>query len=401
MTKKTGGKKVVIIVLDGVGAGPAPDSARYGDAGPNTLGHVLERAAASGGFAGLPVLERLGLGNITPLPAILPAHGPLASYGLMRELSAGKDTITGHWEMMGILNTKPFPAFPEGFPPDIITEFEEATGRKVIGNRAASGTAIIEELGARHLNTGELIVYTSADSVFQIAAHTGVVGTGELYGICEKARRLLSGPGKNVCRVIARPFEGTPGSFRRIPEKRKDFPQPPPAETVIDRLAANGVPVFSVGKVAEMFGMRGFTAGTVKTADNRQGMEEIEKLVKNPGQCLIFANLNDFDTLYGHRNDVAGFWRALAEFDSLLGGLLPVLGAEDSLFITADHGNDPTKPGTDHTRELVPVLFMEGRGQRRGPGRDLGVRQGFMDLGATAASMFGIKAPRGESFSLS
>ncbi len=398
--KRKNGKngKAIIIVLDGVGAGPAPDSAQYGDICPNTLGHVLQRAVANGAFAGLPVLEKLGLGNIAPLPAIAPANAPFASYGLMRELSAGKDTITGHWEMMGILNTEPFPTFPEGFPQNIIREFEETSGRKAIGNKAASGTAIIEELGPEHLKTGALIVYTSADSVFQIAAHTAVMGAAELYGICEKARRMMTGPGRNVCRVIARPFEGTPGSFRRIPEKRKDFPQPPPGETVIDMLSANGVPVFSVGKVAEMFDMRGFSAGTVKISGNRQGMEELSKLVKSERQCLIFANLNDFDTLYGHRNDPAGFARALAEFDSLLGGLLPILDAEDSLFITADHGNDPTTPGTDHTRELVPVLFLEGR--RCGAGMDLGVRQGFMDLGATVADIFGIKSPGGKSFYL-
>ncbi len=387
--------KTIIIVLDGVGAGSAPDSSEYGDLSPNTLGHVLERAAGSGGFAGLPVLESLGLGNIAPLTGIKAVHNPLASYGLMRELGAGKDTITGHWEMMGILNTAPFPTFPEGFPADIILEFEEITGRKILGNRAASGTLIIEELGPEHMKTGSPIVYTSADSVFQIAAHIGVIGLKELYSICERARRMLSGPGKNVCRVIARPFEGTPGSFRRIPSKRKDFPFPPPGETVVDRLAAEGVPVFSVGKVAEMFDMRGFSAGTVKTSSNRQGMEEIaKKLVKTEGQGLIFANLNDFDTLYGHRNDPEGFARALAEFDGLLGELLPLIGAEDCLFITADHGNDPTTGGTDHSRELVPLLFMGGEKT----GRHLGVRHGFMDLGATVAQIFGVQCPSGKSF---
>ena len=339
--------KAIIIVLDGVGAGPAPDSAGFGDVAPDTLGHVLSRAASRGGLA-LPVLQRLGLGNIAPLPGVPPSSNPVASFGLMRELSAGKDTVTGHWEMMGILNTSPFPTFPDGFPPDIIQGFEESTGRKALGNRAASGTVIMEELGALHMKTGSPIVYTSADSVFQIAAHTGVIGVEELYGICEKTRRMLSGPGRNVCRVIARPFEGTPGSFRRMPAKRKDFPLPPPGETVIDRLAAAGVPVFSVGKVAEMFDMRGFLAGTVKTSNNRQAMEELTRLVKTERRkCLIFANLNDFDTLYGHRNDPIGFASALAEFDSLIAGFLPLLGPEDYLFITADHGNDPTTPGTD------------------------------------------------------
>ncbi len=383
-------------MLDGVGAGPAPDSSQYGDTDPNTLGHVLQTAASHGGFA-LPVLQRLGLGNISPLPGIIPSHSPLASFGLMRELSAGKDTITGHWEMMGILNTAAFPTFPEGFPADIILAFEEATGmKKVLGNRAASGTVIIEELGAEHMRTGYPIVYTSADSVFQIAAHTGVIGVEELYGICEKARRVLSGPGKNICRVIARPFEGTPGSFKRLSAKRKDFPLPPPEETVIDRLSAKGVPVFSVGKVAEMFDMRGFPAGTVKTSSNRQGMEELSRLVKTNGRCLIFANLNDFDTLFGHRNDPLGFAGALAEFDRMLGEFLPLLNPEDYLFITADHGNDPTTPGTDHSRELVPLLFIGGQK----PGRDLGIRNGFMDLGATAARIFGVQAAAGKSFLL-
>ncbi len=387
--------KTIVIVLDGVGAGPAPDSSAYGDINPNTLGHVLQAAASHGILKknGLPTLERMGLGNILQLAGAAPVQNPVASFGLMRELGAGKDTITGHWEMMGILNTVPFPTFPEGFSPDIIAEFEALIGRKILGSRAASGTMIIEELGEEHLRTGFPIIYTSADSVFQIAAHTGVIGIEELYGMCKTARGMLSGPGKNVCRVIARPFEGTPGGFRRIPSKRKDFPQPPPCVTVIDMLAAKDVPVFSVGKVAEMFDMRGF-AGTVKTSDNRQGMEEIVKLLETDGQCLIFANLNDFDTLYGHRNDPMGFARALIEFDSLLGGLLPILSGEDYLFITADHGNDPTAPGTDHCRELVPLLFMG----RKGPGRDLGLRQGFMDLGATVAQIFGIQSPVGKSF---
>ena len=389
--------KTLIIVLDGVGAGPAPDSSAYGDIDPNTLGHVLKMASKKKEFAGLPTLEKIGLGNIATLSGVARKKNPLASFGLMRELGAGKDTITGHWEMMGILNTVPFPTFPHGFPPGVVKEFEELTGRKVLGNKAASGTKIIEELGTEHIKTGYPIIYTSADSVFQIAAHTEVIGTDELYRICKTAREMLTGPGKNVCRVIARPFEGPPGGFKRISSKRKDFPQPPPAETVIDRLAVKGIPVFSVGKVAEMFDMRGFT-GTVKTGDNRQGMEEITKLMKRPGgDSLIFANLNDFDTLYGHRNDPLGLARALEEFDGLLAGLLPELNREDYLFITADHGNDPTAPGTDHSRELVPLLFMGGGGGGK-PGRDLGVRQGFMDLGATVADIFGVQSPMGKSF---
>ncbi len=381
--------RAIIIVLDGTGAGAAPDSALYNDADANTLGHVAE---AAGGLK-LPSLARLGLGNIMEIKGVPPVSAPAASFGRMRELSAGKDTITGHWEMMDILNETPFPTYPEGFPAHIISEFERRTGRRVLGNKAASGTVIIEELGREHLRTGSPIVYTSADSVFQIAAHVDAVPVEELYRMCRTAREMLVFP-DNVCRVIARPFEGGPEkNFRRISSKRKDFPLPPPGETVIDILAAHGVPVISVGKVAEMFDMRGFAAGA-KTGGNLHGMQEIAKLLERQAHGLIFANLNDFDTLYGHRNDPEGFARALAEFDGWLDGFTSLLGAEDYLFITADHGNDPTTPGTDHSRELVPLLFFN-KGKA---GRDLGLREGFMDLGATVAEIFGVRAPRGKSF---
>ena len=381
--------RALIVVLDGAGAGAAPDSTLYGDAGANTLSHVAE---AAGGLR-LPVLERLGLGNAVRMKGVSPVPASAASYGRMRELSAGKDTITGHWEMMGIYNPAPFPTYPKGFPPRVISEFERRTGKKVLGNRAASGTVIIEELGGEHLRTGCPIVYTSADSVFQIAAHVDVIPVEELYEICRTAREILTAP-DNVCRVIARPFAGATGNFTRISAKRKDFPLPPPEQTVLDMLAAKGVPVFSVGKVAEMFDMRGFTNGTIKTGGNVRGVEEIMKLLRMERTGLIFANLNDFDTLFGHRNDPMGFARALMEFDGLLDGLLPLLGGEDYLFITADHGNDPTTPGTDHSRELVPLLFFS-KGK---PGRDLGLREGFFDLGATVAEIFGVRSPRGESF---
>ncbi len=385
--------RAIVIVLDGVGAGAAPDAALYGDAGANTLGHVAE---AAGGLK-LPALGRLGLGNIMEIKGVPPVAAPAASFGRMRELSAGKDTITGHWEMMGILNGTPFPTYPGGFPPRVISEFERRTGRKVLGNRAASGTVIIEQLGAEHMRTGSPIVYTSADSVFQIAAHADVIPVEGLYRMCETAREMLVSP-DNVCRVIARPFEGAPGNFRRISAKRKDFPLPPPEETVVDMLASKGVPVFSVGKVAEMFGMRGFTDGMIKTGGNAQGMEEIVNLLKRQARGLVFANLNDFDTLFGHRNDPEGFARALEGFDEWFNGFLPVLGSEDFLFMTADHGNDPTTPGTDHSRELVPLLFSGNFSGKGKAGRDLGLRAGFMDLGATVAEIFGLRGPRGKSF---
>lgn len=382
--------RAIIIVLDGVGAGEAPDSSRYGDAGSNTLGHV---AAATGGL-NLPFLESLGLGNIGEIEGLSKNPDPLSSWGLMRELSAGKDTITGHWEMMGLVTSEPFPVYPAGFPPEVISGFEHRVGMGVLGNKAASGTEIIKELGEKHVETGLPIVYTSADSVFQIAAHVDVIPPERLYEMCLEARRLLVHP-HNVCRVIARPFKGRDGeNFQRISEKRKDFALPPPKPTVIDMLFGKDIGVYSVGKVGEMFAMRGFT-GEIKISGNMDGMEKLQGLLgRQQGECLIFANLNDFDTLYGHRNDPRGFARSLEEFDRALGGLLPAFGRDDCLFITADHGCDPVTESTDHSRELVPVLFFR-KGMKPKP---LGIRQGFMDLGATIAGLFGLEAPAGKSF---
>jgi len=375
-------------VLDGVGAGQMPDAAEYGDEGANTLGNL---ARAMEGLD-LPEMESMGLGNIAPIEGIAENTEPTASFGLMKELSKGKDTITGHWEMAGIISSEPFPTYPQGFPPDVIEEFERIIGRKGLWYKVASGTAILEELGAEHLRTGSPIVYTSADSVFQIAAHEDVIPVEELYEICLKARSMLVSP-HNICRVIARPFIGPP--FERT-YRRRDFPLDPPAETVLDLLKASGHGVLNVGKVIDMFSGRGFTAtGGRRTHGNADGMAAIDECAETLKDGLVFANLVDFDTLYGHRNDTSGFYAALREFDGWLTGFISRMDTGDFLVITADHGLDPTAPGTDHTREYVPLLF-HGAGTRP---RDLGMRNGFWDVGATIAEVFGITAyDRGRSF---
>jgi phosphopentomutase len=362
-----------------------PDAADYGDRGSNTLGN-LSRAA--GGLT-LPALQSLGLGNILEIEGVPKAKAPGASWGRMAELSRGKDTITGHWEMMGIVMETPFPTYPAGFPPEVIRDFEERIGRRTLWNNPASGTEIIRLLGEEHMRSGSPIVYTSADSVFQVAAHEEVIPVEELYRICEAARSILIAP-HNVCRVIARPFTGPP--FERT-YRRRDFALPPPSETLPDRLKDDGIDVISVGKVADMFSGRGFT-GREKTTGNRSAMDSIDAIAGTLQEGLVFANLVDFDTLYGHRNDVRGFARALEEFDSWLGGFLPGLTSDDYLFITADHGLDPTTPGTDHSREYVPLLF-HNPGL---PGRDLGTRRGFLDVGRTIADIFGVaRFPGGRS----
>jgi phosphopentomutase len=378
--------RAFIIVLDGVGAGEAPDSAQYGDAGSNTLSNL---ARAVGGLH-LPCLEGLGLGNIGDIEGVGKTDAPLASFGRMEEISKGKDTITGHWEMMGIVSESPFPTYPDGFPPEIIEEFKRRIKREVLWNMPASGTGIIEELGHEHMRTGSPIVYTSADSVFQIAAHEDIISVEELYEICRVAREILVHP-HNVCRVIARPFVGPP--FKRT-YRRKDFALAPPGETVLDLLAKAGIWVVSVGKVMDMFSGRGFS-GSMKTEGNSDGMEKLDGLLSSHEEGLVFCNLVDFDTLYGHRNDTEGFSRALSKFDTWLSLFLPRLKDDDYLFVTADHGLDPTTPSTDHSREYVPVLFYN----RRTPPRDLGTRKGFMDVGATVADIFGIEGfKRGRSF---
>jgi len=367
------------IVLDSVGAGALPDAAAFGDAGADTLGHVAE---AVGGLR-LPQLERLGLGNAHRIRGVPPAAVPAAWTGRMAERSPAKDTTTGHWELAGVPNDRPFPTFPDGFPPEIVEPFVRRTGRGVLGNKAASGTQILEELGAEHLATGKWILYTSADSVFQVAAHTGVVPLSELYRGCAIAREILDP--FHVGRVIARPFEGEPGSFRRTYDRR-DYALPPPRPTVLEALAGAGWPVVGVGKIHDIFAGRGVTE-SIHTEGNDDGCRRVIELARAVGRGLVFVNLVDFDMTYGHRNDAAGYARALEAFDGHLGMLLGVLRPGDLLLITADHGCDPTTPGTDHTREYVPVVGLVAGG---GPGGDLGTRDSFADVGATVAEFFGV-----------
>ncbi|MEP6905628.1 MAG: phosphopentomutase [Gemmatimonadales bacterium] len=371
-------RRATIIVLDGVGAGEAPDAEAYGDVGSNTLAHV---ASAVGGLD-LPNLEACGLGNIAPINGLGRNESPLAAWGLMNPASAGKDSTTGHWEIAGVHLSKPFPTYPNGFPPEILSRFSALTGRGVLGNVAASGTAIIDSFGAEHVQTGDWIVYTSADSVFQIAAHEGIVSLEELYRACENARRMLVPP-HDVSRVIARPFAGSPGAFRRT-ENRRDFSIDPPDETLLDALAAAGVERAGVGKVDDLFASRAIHSR--HTTSNAEGIDAIHAWLKEVNSGLLFTNLVDFDQLFGHRNDAQGFYQALREFDRALPSLISPLKEDDLLFITADHGNDPTTPSTDHARETVPLLAL-------GPAvipANLGVRQTFSDLGATIGEWLGV-----------
>lgn len=381
-------KRVVLLILDGVGAGELPDAKFYGDEGTNTLANT---AAAVGGLD-LPNLGSLGLGNIISIAGVPPAPSPRASFGRMAELSAGKDTTTGHWELAGLILEKPFPVYPDGFPPELIAALEKRTGRKVIGNVAASGTEIIEKLGEEHMRTGCPIVYTSADSVFQIAAHEEVIPVEELYEICRAARELLQGE-HGVGRVIARPFEGKPGSFKRT-ARRHDFSLKPVGRTVLDLLVENGHQVTAVGKVADIFAGVGITKA-VAAAGNEECFNKTLELLSEGTKGLIFTNLVDFDTLYGHRNDVVGMAKALVDLDRRLPQLLDMIGEEEVLIITADHGCDPTTPGTDHTREYVPLLILGGRVKG---GVDLGVRRTFADVAATIAEIFGYQFGPGTSF---
>ncbi|MFA5043298.1 MAG: phosphopentomutase [Kiritimatiellia bacterium] len=389
--------KTILIVLDSVGIGAAPDAAKYGDTGANTLAHLAE---AAGGIR-LPTLQRLGLGNIpalipdgTPIRGVPAAEKPLAGYGALREVSQGKDTTTGHWEIAGLELARGFHLFPKGppsFPPELVAAFEAGTGRRLIGNRAASGTAIIQELGARQMREGAWIVYTSADSVFQIAAHEEIIPLSELYRACETARALCDP--YQVGRVIARPFMGRPGAFQRT-ENRRDYSYPLPEPTVLDRLKTAGVPVAGVGKIEDIFAHRGLTR-SFHTNTTNASQQQIMELAQAGAGGLIFANLIDFDMLYGHRRDAAGYARALEQTDLFFKNLLAVLHSDDWLIVTADHGNDPTFRGTDHTREYAPLLvYRPGR-----PGRSLGIRHGFYDVAQSIATIFGLPPmPRGESF---
>jgi phosphopentomutase len=381
-------RRAVIVVADGVGCGHAPDAAAYGDAGADTLGNLSRRTA--GGLA-LPQLEALGLGHTTEIAGVRAVDAPRGARGVMQEASAGKDTITGHWEMAGLVTERAMPTFPHGFPPEITDAMRAAGGRDLLGNKTASGTAIIDELGAEHLRTGALILYTSADSVLQIAAHEEMVPLAELYAICEKARAIADR--HQIGRVIARPFVGAPGSFRRT-YNRRDYALVPPAPTLLDRLSARGLDVVGVGKIGDIFAGRGLTR-SIHSEGNPDGMRLTLEALASLERGLLFVNLVDFDMLYGHRNDCAGFAAALAALDGWLPALEAALGDGDAAFITADHGNDPTTPGTDHTRERVPLIAF-GPALRPVP---LGVRTAFCDLGQTIAAGFGIEPlPRGVSF---
>jgi phosphopentomutase len=371
-------KRVFIIVLDGVGCGELPDAGDYGDKGSDTLGN-LSRAISCG--LRLPTLKKLGLGNIHKIKGVPATQSPLASWGRMLELSKGKDTIAGHWEMMGVVTEHPFPTYPGGFPQKLIKSFEKRINRKILANCAASGTEIIKKLGDEHMRTGSPIIYTSADSVFQIAAHEDIISTEELYDICHIARYMLVPP-HNVCRVIARPFVGPP--YQRT-SGRRDFPLAPHGTTILDILNARGIPVESVGKVIDMFDGNGFS-GSTKTTGNTHGMKVINTHANDFKHGVVFANLVDFDSLYGHRNDTAGFYSALRAFDKWLKDFLPTLKKDDYLIITADHGLDPTTASTDHSREYVPVLLY---GQKVMP-QTLGTRDGFYDIAATIGRIFSI-----------
>ncbi len=382
-------ERVIWIVLDSVGIGELPDAADYGDVGRDTLGHIARSRPLK-----LPNLVRLGLANIKPLANLKPPANPAGSYGKGATVSPGKDTTTGHWEMAGIWLEQAFPVYPHGFPKSLIEEFERQIGRRTLGNKPASGTEIIKELGEEHVRTGFPIVYTSGDSVFQIATHEDVIPIAELYRMCEIARKLLDGPNR-VGRVIARPFAGVAGAFRRT-ERRHDYAVEPPRPMLLDVLAEIKTPVFGVGKIHDIYNGRGVD-DYVTTKNNADGMAKLTEALAQRPSGLIFANLVDFDMLYGHRKDVEGFARSLEEFDALLGYFLGALRPSDLLIITADHGcdPDPVNPTTDHSREYVPILAYSP-GARGGV--NLGIRATLADMGQTIAENFGAKIPHGTSF---
>jgi len=380
--------RVIVIVMDSVGCGELPDAGLYGDEGSDTLGNIHRQVPLR-----LPTLRALGLGRVAHIGGSDADATSAGGWARMAESSAGKDSVTGHWEMMGIVLDRPFPVFPNGFPAEIIAEFSRLTGRGVLGNCAASGTQIIDDLGPAHMKTGDLIVYTSADSVFQIAAHEGIVSVPELYRACEVAYRLV-GEGMGVGRVIARPFIGEPGAFVRT-ANRHDYALPPVDETFLDRATASGVPVVAIGKIKDLFAGRGI-GRAIHSASDAEGMDHLVAELQTTTHGFIFVNLVDFDTQYGHRNDTAGYAANLERFDVRLAGLLPLLQPDDLLIITADHGNDPTTPSTDHAREYVPLLTT---GARVRPRTDLGTRATFADLGQTLADNFSLGALRhGTSF---
>lgn len=382
-------KRVIWIVLDSVGIGELPDAAAYGDVGRDTLGHIARSRPLK-----IPNLVRLGLANIKPLANLAASVKPAASYGKGATVSPGKDTTTGHWEMAGVWLKQAFPVYPNGFPKPLIAEFERQIGRRTLGNKPASGTEIIKELGEEHVRTGFPIVYTSGDSVFQIAAHEAVIPIAELYRMCEIARKLLDGPHR-VGRVIARPFTGSAGNFRRT-ERRHDYAVEPPRPMLLDVLAESHIPVFGVGKIHDIYNGRGVDE-YVTTKNNADGMAKLSESLAQRPSGLVFANLVDFDMLYGHRKDVEGFARSLEEFDALLGPFLNALLRSDLLIITADHGcdPDPVNPTTDHSREYVPIL---GYTPGLPAGTNLGTRATLADMGQSIAENFGTAIPHGKSF---
>jgi phosphopentomutase len=380
-------RRAAIIVLDGVGIGPAHDSKAYGDEGSNTLGNV---AHAVGGLA-LPRLESLGLGRCAELEGIAPVASPRAAHGVCEPASPGKDSTTGHWELCGLILEAPFPTYPHGFPPVLMEEFARSTGRGVLGNKPASGTTVLEEYGDEHRRTGSWIVYTSADSVFQIAAHEDTVLLSELYAACEVARELCRGE-HGVSRVIARPFVGAPGAWKRT-ANRRDFSLPPPGPTLLDRLAERQIPRVGVGKVDDLFAGRGISS--IHTATNAEAYTLIEGALRAMRRGLLLANVIEFDQTWGHRNDIAGFHTGLLELDRTLPRLLDAVREDDLIIFTADHGNDPTTPSTDHSREVVPLLAVGPKVRPAGLGR----RRTFADIGQTVAQFLEVPAlPAGTSF---
>ena len=383
-------KRIFIIVMDSVGIGEAPDAEKFGDKGADTYGHIAERMNG----LNMPNMGKLGLSNIRDIKGIEKEEKPLAFYTKMMEASNGKDTMTGHWEIMGLNIQTPFQVFPEGFPDELVSELEKRTGRKVIGNKPASGTAILDELGEEHMKTGALIVYTSADSVLQIAAHEEIVPLEELYNICKIARELTLDEKYMVGRVIARPFLGEPGNFKRTPN-RHDYALKPFDRTVMSELKDAGFDVIAIGKISDIYDGEGVT-NSLRTVSNMDGMDKLIETFEIDFTGISFVNLVDFDALYGHRRDPEGYGKALEEYDARLPEVFAKMNEDDLLMITADHGNDPVAPGTDHTREYVPLLVFS---KRMAEGKELPLRETFADLGATVAENFKVKMPQfGKSF---
>ncbi|SEM87118.1 phosphopentomutase [Mesobacillus persicus] len=383
-------KRVFLVVMDSVGIGEAPDAAEFGDIGSDTLGHIAERMNG----LNMPNMGKLGLSNIREIKGVTKAEKPLAYYTKMEEASVGKDTMTGHWEIMGLNIDTPFRVFPDGFPAELISELELKTGRKIIGNKPASGTEILDELGEEHMKTGALIVYTSADSVLQIAAHEEIVPIEELYNICEIARELTLDEKYMVGRVIARPFLGSPGDFKRT-ANRHDYALKPFGRTVMNELKDGGLDVISIGKISDIYDGEGVTQ-SLRTVSNMDGMDKLVETLNMDFTGLSFLNLVDFDALFGHRRDPIGYGKALEEYDARLTEVLEKLKEDDLLIITADHGNDPVHPGTDHTREYVPLLvYSKGMTE----GKELPLRKTFADIGASVAENFQVEMPKyGKSF---